>query len=113
MLWKQRGGQLARRSGKATELMVITRNYIHCARCQSYRAAAKFLVCGNPRDPETAGQGGEGTHRWTAGDTTTAEEELILVYNYGGVPETQRRGGEMKTGLRDSKQDTAMRVISA
>lgn len=37
------------------------------------------------------GRGG-GTHWRTAGDAATAEEELILVHDYGGVPATQRRG---------------------
>lgn len=59
---------------------------------------------------------GEDTHGGTAGDTATAKEELILVYNYGRVPATQRGdriSRKLKTGLRKSNHHTAMRIISA
>lgn len=63
----------------------------HWTRSQTYRVVAKFMVYGNPRDLRLGKGVGEATHGGTAGDTATAEVELILVHNYGGVPATQRR----------------------
>lgn len=79
------------------------------------RRTARFLDYENPREPGTVDGVGADTHWRTAGDTATAEEELILVHDYGGVPATQRRGrmSQMACGLRKSNHHPAVRVISA
>lgn len=65
---------------------------IHSARSQNIESSSQVPGLREPQEPETMGQGvGKDTYRGTAGDTTTAEEELIFVYNYGGVPATQRQ----------------------
>ena len=78
------------------------------------RRTARFLDYGNSREPGTVDGVGADTHWRTAGDATTAEEELILVHDYGGVPATQRRGrmSQMAYGLRKSKHHPAVRVTS-
>ena len=70
----------------------MSQAHMYWAGSQNTYIEVKSLVSWNPQKPEAAGQGVGKTHRGTAGDTTTAEEELILVYNYGGVPAMQRRG---------------------
>lgn len=72
--------------------------------------------CTGLQDGRTAeaGQGvGEDTHRGTTGDSTTAKEELILVYNYGGVPAWRDTGTQKTPDVTQKKQvPTAKRTLS-
>lgn len=93
--WEQRGEQLAGGSGEGSlelSLQVVARSY-----------ATGLHTLGQDENTENSSRvpglweslgcrtgWGRDTHRGTAGDPTAAEEELILVYNYGGVPATQR-----------------------
>lgn len=87
--WEQRGEELAGVSGKGfleLSLQVASRN-----NARGPQQKQSSWSTGAPRNLRLQDRVyPEDTYRGAAGDTTTAEEELILVHNYGCVPVTQR-----------------------